>query len=114
MRGGTLRAGKINRDVLLAAVSQDPKAKRQMRALAAKIRDDARALAPVHTGALRRSITVVNVYDRETKTVEYRVGWRKDIAWYGGLVEFGTERSAARPHLRPAALKYGGRPPQGP
>jgi HK97 gp10 family phage protein len=108
-----MRMGKINRAVLLAAVSQQPKAKKQVRDLANKVRDDARRLAPKDTGALRRSIVVVNVYDPQTKTVSYRVGWDKNIAWYGMLVEFGTEDTPARPHLRPAADMHGGVTPAG-
>lgn len=108
-----MRLGRINRDALLAAVSQQPKAKRQIRELANKVRDDARRMAPVDTGALRRSIKVTNHYDPETKTVTYRVGWDKRIAWYGSLVEYGTENQRPRPHLRPAAFLNGGVPPSG-
>ena|SRR5215217_7511059 len=93
----------------LAALSQVPEVKKQVRALAAKIRDDARLLAPVETGALRRGIVVVNVYDRATRSVVYRVGWRMKDAWYGGLVEMGTEDTPPQPHLRPAAWKNGGK-----
>jgi HK97 gp10 family phage protein len=108
-----MRMGKIKRDVLLAAVSQDRTAKKQMRALAVAIRDEARSLAPVQTGALRRSIIVVNAYDPATKTVTYRVGWNPAVAFYGWMVEAGTEDTPPQPHLRPAARKYGGVPPQG-
>lgn len=108
-----MRIENIDRDVLLAAVSQDRNGKAQMRELANKIRDDARALAPVKTGALRRSIRVENVYDPATKMVEFHVGWDKSIAWYGMLVEFGTEHAAPQPHLRPAAFKHGGTTPVG-
>lgn len=108
-----MRMGRINSKVIMAAVSQQPKAKKQLRELANAVRDEARRLAPVKTGALRRSIKVVNSYDPVTKTVTYRIGWDKKIAWYGGLVEFGTEKEKAHPHLRPAAYKYGGRPPAG-
>jgi HK97 gp10 family phage protein len=107
-----MRMGKINRDVLLAAVSQDRNAKKQMRAVAAKVRDDARRLAPVNTGNLRRSIKVFNHYDPETKTVVYRVGWDRSVAFYGWMVEAGTEDTRAQPHLRPAAVRNGGVPPQ--
>lgn len=107
-----MRMGKINSRVLLAAVSQQPKAKRQLRELANKVRDDARRMAPVKTGALRRSLRVQNTYDPVTKTVTYRIGWDKNIAWYGALVEFGTEKQRAKPHLRPAAHRNGGVAPQ--
>jgi HK97 gp10 family phage protein len=100
-----MRHGPIRREVI-AALTQTPTVKRQVRAVAAAIRDDARRLAPRRTGALRRSIKVENVYDPTTGRVEYRVGWDKRIAHYGGLVELGTEDTPARPHLRPAAEKY--------
>lgn len=96
----------------LAALSQVPEVKKQVRLVAASIRDDARRLAPVDSGALRRGIVVVNNYDRERRLVTYRVGWRMKDAFYGGLVEFGTEDTPARPHLRPAARRAGGRPPR--
>lgn len=103
-----MRMGAIDRSVVLAALSQQPKAKKQLRELANKVRDDARRMAPVKTGALRRSIRVVNSYDAASRTVTYRVGWDKSIAWYGALVEFGTEKQRAQPHLRPAAHRNGG------
>lgn len=93
----------------LAALSQVPEVKRQVRARAVAVRDDARRLAPVESGALRRSLAIVNVYDPQTRTVVYRVGWRTDIAFYGGLVELGTEDTPPQPHLRPAAWRNGGR-----
>jgi HK97 gp10 family phage protein len=93
----------------LAALTQVPEVKKQVQAKARRIRDEARQLAPIQTGALRRSITVVNHYDPATKTVEYRVGWNPAIAFYGPMIEFGTEDTAAQPHLRPAALKVQGR-----
>lgn len=108
-----MRMGKINRDVILAALSQDKQAKKQMRELANKVRDEARSLAPRKSGALRRSIKVYNFYDSATSTVEYRIGWDKSIAFYGWMVEAGTERTAAQPHLRPAAKRFGGVPPVG-
>ena len=104
-----MRLGRPIRKEVLAALSQVREVKKQVRAGAAQIRDEARRLAPIRTGALRRSITVVNVYDPETKTVEYRVGWDKRIAFYGPIVEFGSEDTAPQPHLRPAANKFKGR-----
>lgn len=93
----------------LAALSQVPEVKRQVRAVAAKVRDDARRLAPVETGHMRRGIVVVNAFDPKTRTVVYRVGWRMRDAWYGGLVELGTEKTPPQPHLRPAAWRNGGK-----
>jgi HK97 gp10 family phage protein len=97
---------KISRSAL-AALTQVPEVKRQVRAGAMLIRREAQRLAPVETGALRRSITVVNYYDPLTKRVEYRVGWNPAIAFYGLIVETGSEDTAPQPHLRPAAIKYG-------
>lgn len=100
-----MRYGPIRREVI-AALTQTPTVKRQVRAVAATIRDDARRMAPRRTGALRRSLRVENVYDPRTGMVEYRVGWDKRIAFYGPLVELGTEDSPAQPHLRPAADRF--------
>ena len=98
------RIGRFRPEVL-AAVSQAPSVKKQVRAVAAEIRNEARRLAPKDTGNLRRNIAVENVYDRDTGLVEYHVGW-KHQGWYGSLVELGTEDTPARPHLRPAADKF--------
>jgi HK97 gp10 family phage protein len=91
------------RDEVIAAVTQAPSVKKQVRAVANEVRKLARQKAVQETGAMRRAIQVENVYDRETGMVEYHVGWNKRIAFYGPLVELGTEDTPARPHLRPAA-----------
>lgn len=89
-----------------AALSQLPGVVAQMRETANAIRRDAAALAPKRTGNLSRNIQVERVYDKATGRVEYAVGWGPK-AWYGRLVEFGTEHSRPRPHLIPAAIKHG-------
>jgi HK97 gp10 family phage protein len=99
------------RPQVLAALTQVPDVKRQVRENANAVRREARRLAPKRTGALRRSLTVENVYDPATKRVHYRVGWDRRVAFYGPIVELGTSRAAARPHLRPAAERYGAVPP---
>jgi HK97 gp10 family phage protein len=96
----------IRREVL-AALTQVKEVKAQTREVAMAIRKDARALAPRRTGNLRRGIRIQQVYDRRTRAVSYIVGWDKS-AWYGRLVEFGTEHSQPRPHLVPAAIAHGG------
>lgn len=96
-------SGRVRPEVL-AALSQTREVKAQVRAVANEIRKDARRRAPKVTGALRRGLQVVNYYDPETGMVEYHVGWSRGTAWYGLLVEMGTEDTAAQPHLRPAAL----------
>lgn len=98
-------------DILMAAVSQDKAVAKTLRVIATRVRDDARLLAPRKTGALRRSIKVFRYWNAVTRTVEYRIGWDRTVAFYGWMVEAGTEHSRAQPHLRPAAIKHGGRPP---
>jgi len=89
------------RPEVITALTRTVEVKRQVRAVANAVRDDARRRAPRKTGALRRSIRVDNVLD-ERGNVVYRVGWDKRVAFYGPMVEFGTERTRAQPHLRPA------------
>lgn len=95
------------RPEVLAALSQVPEVAKQSRELAQAIAKSARALAPRRTGTLRRGIRYQRVYDRATGSVSYIVGWDRS-AWYGRLVEEGTERSAPQPHLVPAAIQHGG------
>ena len=97
-----MRVGPLRPEVL-AAVTQAPSVKKQVRAVAAEVRKLARQKAVKETGTMRRGIQIENVYDRETGMVEYHVGWNRYTAWYGALVELGTEDTPARPHLRPAA-----------
>lgn len=96
------------RPEVITALTRVPEIKKQVRAVANGIRDDARAHAPRRTGALRRSIKVDNVLDGQGRVV-FRVGWDKRIAYYGPMVEGGTNDTRARPHLVPAAERAGGR-----
>lgn len=85
-----------------------------------EIRDEAKRLAPVRTGALRESIkkrawrrngrTTVKVLADYPKTGRYRKAkTRKQAAgseeYYAFAVEFGTKNQQERPFLRPAANK---------
>jgi HK97 gp10 family phage protein len=97
-----VRIGQVDRRVI-AALTQTREVQTQMRAVANEVRKRARQKAPKRTGRLRRSIRVERERDIHTKEIEFRVGWDKSIAWYGAMVELGTERTRARPHLRPAA-----------
>lgn len=90
---------------VVAALTQLPEVKRQVRAVANEIREDARAAAPVRTGRLRRSLKVENTFNPATRRVSYRVGWDKSVAYWGPMVELGTRRTRARPHLEPAAKR---------
>lgn len=71
------------------------------------IQKDAIRRAPVLTGTLKKSI-VVKREKRTQLAAEYAVGWKKPRkkgdpdGWYGRLVEFGTVKMTARPHIRPA------------
>lgn len=59
----------------------------------------ARALVPVATGELRRSIESSHV----TNSLNGRVGTNTRAAFYWRFVEFGTVTQSARPFFRPAA-----------
>lgn len=100
-----MKSGPVNRDVL-AALTRTSVIKKQLRAVANEVRKEARRLAPRETGTLKRGIGVDNVLDDQGQ-VEFRVGWTH-AAWYGALVELGTEDTPARAHLRPAAIKVAG------
>lgn len=79
-----------------------------LRKLARDIQRDAKRLAPVKTGRLRRGIAVEEITDLDTGLEGFAVGWN-DKAFYGQMVEQGTEHQAPRPHLVPAAIKNGAR-----
>lgn len=102
-----MRVGRINKRVL-AQLGRLPRVQRQVRTVGSAVRDEGRRLAPVFTGALRRSLTVVEVQSPSGE-VEARVGWDNRVADYGPYVEFGTEDTRPQPHLRPAAIKVRGR-----
>lgn len=57
---------------------------------------EAKALAPVDTGALRRSITTAGSANK------VYVGSELD---YAAVIEYGTSARPARPYLRPALIK---------
>ena len=97
-----MKSGPINPRVLIA-VTQTREVQQQTRRIANEIRKRARRKAPKRTGRLRRSRWVERERDPETKAIEFWVGWKKSVAWYGGIVEMGSEKQPARPHLRPAA-----------
>ena len=89
------------RDIANSAEVQDV-----ARKLAKDIQRDARRLAPVRSGNLRRHIVVEETTDLETGIEGFVVGW-DDSAFYGPFLEFGGEGRAPQPHLVPAALKHG-------
>lgn len=96
----------IPRDVL-AALSQVPEVLKETRELARDIAKDARLLAPVRTGTLKRKgIGTERRVDRRSGQTFYAVGWTA-AGWYGWIVEGGHETAQPRPHLVPAAIKHG-------
>lgn len=82
----------------------------ETRRLAEDIATLAAELAPRRTGQLARSIGVERIKDRRTGTVRFLVGWGRKNGWYGPFVERGTAHSRPRPHLVPAAIRYGAGP----
>lgn len=90
----------------LRDIANSPEVQAVARDLAEAIKKDARRLAPKRSGNLRRHIVVEEITDLDTGIEGFAVGW-DDKGFYGWLVENGTERSAARPHLIPAAIKNG-------
>ena len=98
--------GRI-RPQAVQALTRTPDVKKQLRVVANEIRKEARRLAPRETGQLKRGMSVDNVLNGNGE-VEYRVGWSPG-AFYGSLIELGTEDTRAQPHLRPAAIKVAGR-----
>jgi HK97 gp10 family phage protein len=90
----------------LRELANSQQAQDACRELATDIRDDARRLAPVRTGNLRRHIVIEEYTDLKTGVEGFAVGW-DDKAFYGQMVEQGTEHTTARPHLVPSAIKHG-------
>jgi len=97
---------------ILATLSRNKAVTGEVAKSSRLVRDEARRRAPHVTGDLRRSLKSQRYYNPRTRQVEYRVGWDRSIAFYGWMVEAGTEHSAAQPHLRPAADQFGAKPPR--
>ena len=77
--------------------------------IAEKIRDDAKSLVPVDTGALKKSIRVekkgelqVSVVAGDGGVINPKTGREVD---YAGFVEFGTSRMSPQPYMQPALEK---------
>jgi HK97 gp10 family phage protein len=91
---------------VLRDLANSPQVQDVCRKVAKAIQRDARRLAPKDTGRLRRGIVVEEITDLDTGIEGFAVGWN-DSAFYGWMVETGTEDEPARPHLIPAAIKHG-------
>ena len=76
------------------------------------VRDKAKALAPVDTGAMRDGIHVTKPKVRlRAASVRVQTGRREQMGipkganyYYPAAVEYGTKHRAAQPFMRPAAL----------
>lgn len=68
------------------------------------VRDEARRLAPIDTGNLKKSIATIR-RKGDKNTVQFSVtpsrGGKHD-GWYAHFLEFGTSKMSAKPFLRPA------------
>lgn len=91
---------------VLREIANSPEMQDEARKFAKDIQRDARRLAPVRTGRLRRGIVIEEVTDLRTGIEGFAIGWN-DKAFYGWLVEDGAENEPPRPHLVPAAVKNG-------
>lgn len=92
----------------LRELANSPQAQDEAREQALAIRRDARRFAPKRTGRLSRNIVIEEITNLKTGVEGYAVGWN-DKAFYGWMVEAGTEHSKPQPHLVPAAIKNGAR-----
>lgn len=92
----------------VTALLRLPEVEERVRLVAARIDEEASALAPRDTGRLasQPGIVVEETTDDEG-VLECHVTWAPE-AFYGRFLEFGTEDTPPRPHLRPAARKVGG------
>ena len=105
---------KRNFNTLTAAL--DPLTERILKAVANEVKEEARELVPVDTGALRKSIRVTSTAKEAGKTT--RVGVRAGgyetnpktghLVNYAIYVEFGTSRQSPQPFLIPAANRKAG------
>lgn len=75
-----------------------------IRAGANVVRDEARRLAPIDTGNLRKSIASIK-RKGDKNTIQFSVTpsrGGKNNGWYAHFLEFGTSKMTAKPFLRPA------------
>lgn len=71
-----------------------------IRSSANVIRDEAKRLAPVDKGALKKGIKTVK---RSARNGEYRFTVTTGRSgWYAHFIEFGTVKMSAKPFMRPA------------
>ena len=79
-----------------------------VRASAKPIVQEAKRLAPVKTGNLKKSIGITKIRSKSKTEVVFAVSPRKTAKYdgfYGRFVEFGTRKMSPKPFLRPAYEK---------
>lgn len=85
---------RIQKNVMIGAI----------RAGSNVVRDEARRLAPIDTGNLKKSIATIR-RKGDKNTIQFSVTpskGGKNNGWYAHFLEFGTSKMAASPFLRPA------------
>lgn len=100
----------LDNKALIKALNQFPKNIQKnvmvgaIRAGSNIVRDEARRLAPIDTGNLKKSIATIR-RKGDKNTVQFSVtpskGGNHD-GWYAHFLEFGTSNMSAKPFLRPA------------
>jgi len=99
---------KIDRHLArLSRVSQRKVIEAALRAGGQILIDEAKLQVPVATGTLRDSITMrfggrSSGAGQHFRSRDLVVGPRRRTAFYGSMVEFGTEDTAPEPYMRPA------------
>jgi HK97 gp10 family phage protein len=74
-----------------------------LRAGARVIVKEAKRLAPKGaTGDLRKSITAIIARPEKEDTRVAKIGWKPPVSRRAHFSEFGTSKTPAKPHLRPA------------
>jgi len=104
---------KVRRNFNALTEGLDPLTLKVLKEVAEDVKEEAKELVPVDTGALRKSIRVISTAKEKGKIT--RIGVRAGgyetnpktghIVNYSIFVEFGTSRQAAQPYLIPAANK---------
>ena len=104
---------KVRRNFMALTEGLDPLTLKVLKDVAEDVKEEAKELVPVDTGALRKSIRVISTAKEKGKIT--RIGVRAGgyetnpktghIVNYAVYVEFGTSRRAATPYLIPAANK---------
>ena len=104
---------QVKRNFNALTVALDPLTERILKSVANEVKEEARELVPVDTGALRRSIRVTSTAREAGKIT--RVGVRAGgyetnpktgkIVNYAIYVEFGTSHQSPQPYLIQAANK---------